>query len=255
MLAVIHKSIAHAPEELSVPEASSPDCRTKRGELLAKFQVAYPDAMSVHFDGNSAMAFTHKNQALLRPRSFAVIDDVYCIYVGMLENLPMLRQRYGLTKSMDEVSLIIEMYRSIRDRACYSADQVIGDLIGSFAFVLYDNKAHKLLVASDPQGKIPFCWGTCADGAIAFSDDSKLLKQGCGKSLAPFPQGCFFSSSDGLHSFEHPMSPLKPVPRVDSQGQMCGSLFKVDNKGVGKSFDFAPALGRSMTFPLPRHLT
>lgn len=81
-------------------------------------------------------------------RSFAVIDDVYCIYVGMLENLPMLRQRYGLTKNMDEVSLIIEMYRSIRDRACYSADQVIGDLIGSFAFVLYDNKAHKLLVAS-----------------------------------------------------------------------------------------------------------
>jgi hypothetical protein len=68
MLAVIHKSIAHAPEELSVPEASSPDCRTKGGELLAKFQVAYPDAMSVHFDGNSAMAFTHKNQALLRPR-------------------------------------------------------------------------------------------------------------------------------------------------------------------------------------------
>jgi hypothetical protein len=24
--------------------------------------------MSLHFDGNSAMAFTHKNQALLRPR-------------------------------------------------------------------------------------------------------------------------------------------------------------------------------------------
>jgi hypothetical protein len=24
------------------------------------------------------------------------------------------------------------------------------------------------------------------------------------------------------------MSPLKPVPRVDSQGQMCGSLFKVE---------------------------
>jgi hypothetical protein len=76
MLAVIHKSIAHAPEELSVPEASSPDCRTKGGELLAKFQVAYPDSMSVHFDGNSAMAFTHKNQALLRPRY------IYCHFLS-----------------------------------------------------------------------------------------------------------------------------------------------------------------------------
>ncbi len=34
-----------------------------------------------------------------------------------------------------------------------------------------------------------FYWGTAADGAIAFSDDAKLLKEGCGKSFAPFPQG------------------------------------------------------------------
>jgi len=70
MLAVIHKSVAHAPEELSVPQVSDPDSGTKGGDLLNKFKVAYPDAMSVHFDGNSAMAFTHKNQALLRPRFF-----------------------------------------------------------------------------------------------------------------------------------------------------------------------------------------
>ncbi len=60
----------------------------------------------------------------------------------------MLRQRYGLTKTVNEVALIIEMYRSLRDRGSYSADQVIGDLVGSFAFVLYDNKERKLLVAS-----------------------------------------------------------------------------------------------------------
>jgi hypothetical protein len=253
MLAVIHKSVAHAPEELSVPQVTDPDSGTKGGDLLNKFKVAYPDAMSVHFDGNSAMAFTHKNQALLRPRTLAVIDDVYCIFIGMLENLPMLRQRYGLTKTVNEVALIIEMYRSLRDRGSYSADQVIGDLVGSFAFVLYDNKERKLLVASDPRGKVAFYWGTAADGAIAFSDDAKLLKEGCGKSFAPFPQGCFFSA-DGLHSFEHPMSPLKPVPRVDSQGQMCGSLFKVDNiHGAANGFEYGPTLGRSMTFPLPHH--
>lgn len=41
----------------------------------------------------------------------------------------------------------------------------------------------------DPHGKVPLYWGIAADGAVAFSDDAKLLKQGCGKSFAPFPQG------------------------------------------------------------------
>jgi len=70
MLAVVHKSVAQAPEELSVPEViGSPDCLTTTGnDLLSNFKAAYPDAMSLHFDGNSAMAFTHKNQSLLRPR-------------------------------------------------------------------------------------------------------------------------------------------------------------------------------------------
>lgn len=39
--------------------------------------------------------------------------------------------------------------------------------------------------------------------------------------------GCYFSSAGGLCSFAHPKSTLKPVPRIDSQGQMCGSMFKV----------------------------
>lgn len=40
--------------------------------------------------------------------------------------------------------------------------------------------------------------------------------------------GCFFTSSGGLRSFEHPLNELKPVPRVDSSGEVCGANFKVD---------------------------
>lgn len=80
-------------------------------------------------------------------RVFSAVDDVYCMFVGMLENLPQLRQTYGLSKLVNEVVLITEMYRVLRDRGPYSADQVIQDLVGAFAFVLYDNKAKKLLVA------------------------------------------------------------------------------------------------------------
>lgn len=75
------------------------------------------------------------------------MDDVYCMFVGMLDNLPHLRQMYGLSKMINEVVLITEMYRVLRDRGPYSADQVIQDLSGAFAFVLYDNKTKTLLVA------------------------------------------------------------------------------------------------------------
>lgn len=47
------------------------------------------------------------------------------------------------------------------------------------------------MYVQDPHGKVPLYWGIAADGAVAFSDDAKLLKQGCGKSFAPFPQGIY----------------------------------------------------------------
>lgn len=252
MLAVVHKSVAKAPAELVAPESGSPDCRCQGNEILTAYKKSYPESIAMHFDGDSFMAFTHSQQALLRPRTFSSVDDVYCMFVGMLDNLPHLRQMYGLSKTINEVVLITEMYRVLRDRGPYSADQVIQDLSGSFAFVLYDNKTKTLLVACDPHGKVPFFWGIAADGTTAFSDDAKLLKQGCGKSFAPFPQGCYFSSAGGLCSYAHPSTPLKPVPRIDSQGQMCGSMFKVDSQQLLKQQAAHGNLGYH-NFPVPPH--
>ncbi|KAI9114160.1 hypothetical protein K1719_014810 [Acacia pycnantha] len=57
----------------------------------------------------------------------------------------------------------------------------------------------------DRFGKVPLSWGITADGYVAFSDDAELLKGACGKSLASFPQGCFYSTAiGGLRSFENP---------------------------------------------------
>lgn len=251
MLAVVHKSVAKAPAELVAPESGSPDRRCNGEAILSAYKNIYPDAMAMHFDGDSFMALSHSKQALTRPRTFSAVDDVYCMFVGMLENLPQLRQTYGLSKMINEVQMITEMYRVLRDRGPYSADQVIKDLNGAFAFVLYDNKTKTLLVAGDPHGKVQFYWGIAGDGTVAFSDDAKLLKQGCGKSFAPFPHGCYFSSAGGLSSFSHPKGTLKPVPRVDSQGQMCGSMFKVDSAQSLKSMGQGAGQNVAMNFPVP----
>ncbi|KAG0447011.1 hypothetical protein HPP92_028524 [Vanilla planifolia] len=78
-------------------------------------------------------------------------------------------------------------------------------------------------------GEVELYWGIAAEGSVVISDEVNLVKSGCGKSFAPFPPGCMFHSEGGLKSFERPMNKMKAMPRVDSEGAMCGAFFKVDS--------------------------
>ncbi|KAF5203908.1 Stem-specific protein tsjt1 [Thalictrum thalictroides] len=123
---------------------------------------------------------------------------------------------------------VIEAYRTLRDRGPYPADQVIKDLDGSFAFVVYDHKANTVFTALASDGRIKLFWGIAADGSVVISDDLEVVKGSCAKSFAPFPTGCMFHTESGLMNYEHPINKMKAMPRVDSEGVMCGANFKVD---------------------------
>jgi asparagine synthetase B (glutamine-hydrolysing) len=172
------------------------------------------------------LAYSHTNQALLRPRSFAAKDEIFCLFEGVLDNLGRLSQQHGLSKGANEVVLVIEAYKTLRDRAPYPASFILSQLTGSYAFVLFDKSTNSLLVASDPEGKVPLFWGITADGCVAFSDDIDMLKGSCGKSLAPFPQGCFYSNALGvLKCYENPKNKVTAVPA--NEEEICGATFKV----------------------------
>ncbi|KAI5055643.1 hypothetical protein GOP47_0029164 [Adiantum capillus-veneris] len=224
MLAVFNDAIVHGPEAILSPGAA----KCSSSELAAKFNEKHKDMVFLGFEGNSSMAYTHQKQALLTPRSFAALDDIFCLFEGALENLPALRQQYGMSKSVNEALLVIEAYKALRDRAPYPPNQVVGDLSGHFGFILFDNHKKKIFVAKDMFGKVPMFWGTTSDGLVVFSDDEELIRKACGNSTAAFPQGCYFSSDSGLRSYEHPLQEVTAVPQVDSQGQTYGSTFKVD---------------------------
>lgn len=230
MLAVFGSTVANGPQELCSPcnHKTIEDSRASGVQILDTFVSTMPNAVQVTLSDVGGMVYTHHKQALLRPRSFAAVDGVFCLFQGNLENLTALRQEYGLAKSVNEVMLVIQAYKTLRDRGPFPADKVVAALNGQFVFVLYDTSNRTVFVAQDCEGKIPFYWGTAADKSLAFSDTPELLKSGCGKSFAPFPAGCYFSSNMGLRSYEHPLQKLKPVPRVDSQGQALGAAFKVD---------------------------
>ncbi|RWV85032.1 hypothetical protein GW17_00053212 [Ensete ventricosum] len=178
------------------------------------------------------------------------------MFVGCISNLSSLVREYGLCgKTSNEALLVIEAYRTLRDRGPYPADKVVKDLAGSFAFVVYDNKTGAVFAALSADGGVPLHWGIAADGSVVICDDVEIMKGSCAKSYAPFPtgmrnllwprvrqvtatqmtttkwcfgSGCMFHSEGGLRSFEHPMNRMKAMPRVDSEGAMCGASFMVD---------------------------
>lgn len=72
-------------------------------------------------------------------RLFSAVDGIFCLFQGHIENIAPLKQQYGLTKTANEVSIVIEAYRTLRDRGPYPADHVVRDFKGKFAFIVYDN--------------------------------------------------------------------------------------------------------------------
>lgn len=81
-------------------------------------------------------------------RLFCGLDNIYCAFMGSLDNLSMLIKQYGLSKGTNEANFIIEAYRTLRDRGPYPVDQVLKELDGSFGFVIYDNKDGTVFFAS-----------------------------------------------------------------------------------------------------------
>nr|VDD45949.1 unnamed protein product [Brassica oleracea] len=81
-------------------------------------------------------------------RSFGAKDEIFCLFQGSLGNLGSLKQQYGLAKNANEVLLVIEAYKTLRDRAPYPANHVVSHLSGDFAFVVFDKSTSTLFVAS-----------------------------------------------------------------------------------------------------------
>lgn len=231
MLAIFHKAFAHPPEELNSPASKQASKHKPKlpTETLNEFLSVHPtNTFSMTFGESAVLAYVKPENHIRNQRLFTAFDDIYCLFMGSLNNLCSQIKQYGLSKNTNEAMFVIEAYRTLRDRGPYPADQVIKDLEGSFAFVVYDSKAGTVFTALGSDGGVKLYWGIAADGSVVISDDLEVIKAGCAKSFAPFPKGCMFHSEDGLMSFEHPMNKIKAMPRVDSEGVMCGANFKVD---------------------------
>ncbi|KAL3522248.1 hypothetical protein ACH5RR_015082 [Cinchona calisaya] len=236
MLAIFKNGLVEAPKELKSPSSSPSHAASirKPEESLKDFLSSHSNnGFSLGFADNALLAYAHpppqrSYTSNAHQRMFCGVNDIYCIFLGSLGNLCTLNKQYGLSKGVNEAMFVIEAYRTLRDRGPYPAHQVLKDLDGSFGFVIYDNKAGTVFAALGADEEVKIYWGIAANGSVMISDNVDLVKASCAKSFAPFPTGCMFHSERGLMSFEHPMNKMKAMPRVDSEGAMCGANFKVD---------------------------
>lgn len=128
-------------------------------------------------------------------------------------------------------------------------------LSGGFAFVLYDRKRHRLVVARDAAGEENLYWGVCSDGeeggVLCISDSLNAAMDDCMFTATQFPSGMVLVAQgtvawkaprgskmtvgpavagvSKLHSFTKPKNLVRAVPRVNSSGALCGAVFRVES--------------------------
>ncbi|KAA8519818.1 hypothetical protein F0562_014092 [Nyssa sinensis] len=231
MLGIFKKGLADAPKELNSPASLQATLKPKLPqETLKDFLSSHPtNAFSIGFGDNACLAYAPPQRSYsIHQRMFCGLDDIYCIFLGSLNNLCALNKQYGLSKCADEAMFVIQAYRTLRDRGPFPAHEVLKDLDGRFGFVLYDTKDGTIFAALGAEEGVKLFWGIGADGSVVISDNLEVIKASCAKSFAPFPTGCMYHNKHGLMSFEHPTNKMKAMPRIDSEGSMCGANFKVD---------------------------
>lgn len=173
MFAVFEQSIAKAPQELNLSPAvvGRPAFKT-REEVADLYRSWKPESMLYKLSNGNFMALSHENESLTSPRyvfifnlisvaaelicifffwlwirSIVVMDDIFCIFSGALDNTSDLSRYYGLHRQTTEAMIIVEAYKVLRDRAPYPPDQVIKGLEGKFSFVLFDSRSSVLFIA------------------------------------------------------------------------------------------------------------
>ncbi|XP_039061729.1 stem-specific protein TSJT1-like isoform X2 [Hibiscus syriacus] len=207
MLTIFNKELMNPPKELHSPASLSSSNKPKSPEEIIKdFLASNPtNAFSIGFGSSACFAYAPpENRYSNYQRLFCGVDEIYCIFLGGLNNLNSLLRQYGLSKGNNEAMFIIEAYRTLRDRGPYPADQVLKDLEGSYGFVVYDGKAKSVFAALGSDERVKFHWGVAADGSVVVSDNLKLIKESCSKSFAPFPAGCMFHSEQRVDEFRAP---------------------------------------------------
>jgi asparagine synthase (glutamine-hydrolysing) len=163
-------------------------------ELSKKLRHRGPDWSGIYCGDNAILA--HERLTIVDPQSggqplYSKDGQVILAVNGEIYNHQEIRERYKdypfKTKSDCEVILALYLDKGI---------SFMDELIGMYAFALYDQKNDVLLCARDHQGIIPLYYGYDQLGQFYVASELKALEGTCNE-IAPFPPGHYYYSKTG----------------------------------------------------------
>jgi len=178
--------------------------REKREQTLkmsAKIRHRGPDWSGVYSSDRAVLA--HERLAIVDPLSgkqplYSPDGKIVLAVNGEIYNHQEIRRRYVGQyefQTGSDCEVILALYRDfVADKITLL--EMIEQLSGIFAFVLFDENTGDYLIARDPIGVIPLYMGHDKDGTVYVASELKALEGRCDE-YAPFPPGHFCTSKHG----------------------------------------------------------
>ncbi|MBR5068889.1 MAG: asparagine synthase B [Bacteroidales bacterium] len=188
---------------LNVSEQTQP-LRQKALKMSQKLRHRGPDWSGIYCGGTAILA--HERLSIVDPESggqplyspdrkqvLAVNGEIY-------NHLEIRRQYAGLYEFQtgSDCEVILALYRSLLLNPSPNDEQIVQmleQLSGIFAFVLYDEERDEFLIARDPIGVIPLYIGHDADGTLYVASELKALEGQC-EQYEPFLPGHYYWSRE-----------------------------------------------------------
>ena len=175
--------------------------REKALRMSAKIRHRGPDWSGVYSDGKVVLA--HERLAIVDPLSgrqplYSADGKVVLAVNGEIYNHQDIRRRFAGRydfRTGSDCEVILALYEEARNKGMRFGE-MLEELNGIFAFVLYDSESGDYLVARDPVGVIPLYMGRDKDGTVYVASELKAIEGQCDE-YEPFLPGHYVSSREG----------------------------------------------------------
>ena len=182
---------------LNIKEQSH-ELREKALKMSQKIRHRGPDWSGIYTGGSAILA--HERLSIVDPESggqplFSPDRNQVLAVNGEIYNHQEVRRRFAGQyefQTGSDCEVILALYREWRESVDTQhptpITQMLENLSGIFAFVLYDEERNEFLIARDPIGVIPLYIGYDSDGTVYVASELKALEGQCER-YEPFLPG------------------------------------------------------------------
>ena len=175
--------------------------REKALKMSAKIRHRGPDWSGVYSSEKAVLA--HERLAIVDPLSgqqplYSADGKVVLAVNGEIYNHQEIRRRFAGRydfQTGSDCEVILALYEEAKGNV-KEFGEMLDELNGIFAFVLYDSETDGYLIARDPIGVIPLYIGNDKDGTIYVASELKALEGQCDE-YEPFLPGHYIFSCEG----------------------------------------------------------